>query len=148
MTLHLFTDSSEQVSNKNTLCCNINTTSGAISAECTFPMATGFQMIAQLSNFSEVHKLHVNQSMDLQTPVTVEVEESGVYLISIFAIVNESGILNESGIVMNHKYIAQYLMVNIVTYTMPTQCHMTTSGMSTFTSTATKNTNSITGLIV
>ena len=146
MTLHLFTDSSEQVSNKNTLWCNISTTSGAISAECTFPMATGFQMIVQLSNSSEVHKLHVNQSMDLQTPVTVEVEESGVYLISIFAIVNELGILNESGIVMNSKYIAQYLVVNIVTYTMP--MHVPTSGMSTFTSTTMKDTNSITGPIV
>ena len=93
MTLHLFTDSSEQVSNKNTLWCNISTTSGAISAECTFPMATGFQMIAQLSNSSEVHKLHVNQSMDLQTPVTVELEESGVYQVTIFAIREGTGIV-------------------------------------------------------
>ena len=53
----------------------------------------GFQMIAQLSDSSEVHKLHINQSMDLQTPVTVEVEESGVYQVTIFAIKDETGIV-------------------------------------------------------
>ena len=50
-------------------------------------------MIAQLSDSSEVHKLHVNQSMDLQTPVTVQVEESGVYLITIIPITEEAGIV-------------------------------------------------------
>ena len=50
-------------------------------------------MIAQSSNSSEVHKLHVNQSMDLQTPVTVEVEESGVYQVAIFAIRKGTGIV-------------------------------------------------------
>ena len=54
---------------------------------------TGFQMISQLSDSSEVHKLHVNQSMDLQTPVTVEVEESGVYQVTIFAIKEKTGIV-------------------------------------------------------
>ena len=43
-------------------------------------------MIAQLSNSSEVHKLHVNQNMDLQTPVTVEVEESGVVFAQLYPI--------------------------------------------------------------
>ena len=69
---------------------------GLISAECTFSndtMATGFQMIAQSSNSSEVHKLHTNQSIDFQTPVTVEVEESGTYQVTIFATREEMGIV-------------------------------------------------------
>ena len=56
-------------------------------------MATGFQMIAQLNSSSEVRKLHISQSMDLQTPVTVEVEESGVYQVTIFVIRKETGIV-------------------------------------------------------
>ena len=53
---------------------------------------TGFQMIVQSGNFSEVHILHVNQSMDLQTPVTIEVEESGVYQVTIFGILDSNAI--------------------------------------------------------
>ena len=45
-------------------------------------MATGFQMIARSSSSS---KVHVNQSMDLQTPVTVEVESGVYYVVTIFA---------------------------------------------------------------
>ena len=62
-----------------------------ISAVCTFPndaITTGFQVVAQLSSSTKVHKLYINQSMDLQMPVTVEVEESGIYLVTIFAIRN------------------------------------------------------------
>ena len=75
--------------------CQITTSPGVITAECTFPsdtMATGFQMIAQFS--SEVHILHISQSMDLETPVTVEVEESGVYQVTIFAIREGTGIVD------------------------------------------------------
>ena len=50
-------------------------------------------MIAQLNNSSEVHKLHISQSTDLQTPVTVEVEESGMYQVAIFAIREGTGIV-------------------------------------------------------
>ena len=76
--------------------CSITVSSGFILAEC-FPinsaLVTGFQMIAQLNDSSEVHKLHVNQSMDLQTPVTVEVEESGMYQVAVFAIRKRTGIV-------------------------------------------------------
>ena len=51
----------------------------------------GFQMIVQSGHFSEVHKLHVNQSIDFQTPVTVEVEESGVYQVTILGILDSNG---------------------------------------------------------
>ena len=50
----------------------------------------GFQMIVQSAHFSEVHKLHINQSMDFQTPVTVEMEESGVYQVTIFEILDSN----------------------------------------------------------
>ena len=78
------------------LYCSITVFCGFILAECSpinSALFTGFQMIAQLSDSSEVHKLHINQSMDLQTPVTVEVEESGVYQVTIFAIKEETGIV-------------------------------------------------------
>ena len=79
------------------LSCSITISSGSILAECSpinGVLVTGFQMIAQLSDSSEVHKLHINQSMDLQTPVTVEVEESGVYQVTIFAIREGTGIVD------------------------------------------------------
>ena len=47
----------------------------------------------QSTNVSEVHKLHVNQSMDLHTQVTVPVERDGEYQVSIFAIRKGMGIL-------------------------------------------------------
>ena len=83
-----------------TASCQISTSPGVISAaECVFPndaMETGFQMIAQLNSSSEVHILHINQSMDLQTPVTVEVAESGMYQVTIFAIREETGIIGSN----------------------------------------------------
>jgi hypothetical protein len=43
-------------------------------------------VIVQQSEASEVHKLYVNQSMDLQTPVIVAFENDKEYLVSVFAI--------------------------------------------------------------
>ena len=48
----------------------------------------------QLSNANEVQKLYVNQSMDPHTPVTVEVERDGLYLVTIFPIREGRGILD------------------------------------------------------
>ena len=65
-------------------------------AECNYPnssSAAGIQVIVQSTNVSEVHKLYVNQSMDLHTPVTVPVERDGEYRVSIFAIREGMGIL-------------------------------------------------------
>ena len=69
--------------------CSITVFRGFIFAECSpinSTLVTGFQMIAQLNDSSEVHKLHISQSTDLQTPVTVEVEEDGMYQVAVFAI--------------------------------------------------------------
>ena len=50
-------------------------------------------MIVQSANVSEVHKLYVNQSMDLHTPVTGDAK----YQVSIFAIREGMGILGPTG---------------------------------------------------
>ena len=81
--------------------CLLTTSYGSIVAKCVLPansMVSGIQMVAQLTSSDKVHKLHVNQSMDLQTPVTVEVE-SGVYQVAIFAIKEETGIVGSSAYV-------------------------------------------------
>ncbi len=59
-------------------------------------MATGFQMIAQLSNSSEVHRLYANKTTDRQTLASVVVEENGLYQVTIFAIREGSGIVDSS----------------------------------------------------
>ena len=74
-------------------------TSGLIWAECSYQcssFAVGIQVIVQSTNISEVHKLYVNQSMGLHTPVTVPVERGGEYRVSIFAIRNGTGILGST----------------------------------------------------
>ena len=76
--------------------CTITVSSDLIFAECTpinNALVTGFQMIAQSSNSSQVHVLYNNQSTDLQTPVTVEVEESGTYQVTIFSMREGTGIV-------------------------------------------------------
>ena len=52
-------------------------------------------MIAQLtSNSSQVHKLYVEQTT--HTTATVEVEETGVYQVSIFPLREGTGILDSN----------------------------------------------------
>ena len=79
------------------LSCTLNSASGPlIQAECSHPnssFADGIQVIVRSTNVSEVHKLYVNQSTDLHTPVTVPVERDGEYQVSIFAIREGMGIL-------------------------------------------------------
>ena len=106
--------------------CSISVSSGLILAECTpinSALVTGFQMIAQLSDSSEVHKLHINQSMDLQTPVTIEVEEDVVYQVAIFAIRERTGILNSTYI----KYIehVQVVVGDVTSYTTDSTANIT-----------------------
>ena len=79
--------------------CTLSPSSGLIWAECSHPdssFAAGIQVIVQSTNVSEVHKLYVNQSMDLHTPVTVPVERNGGYHVSIFAIREGLGILGST----------------------------------------------------
>ena len=66
--------------------CTLNIVSHLIWAECSHSNTAGIQVIVRSTNVSEVHKLYVNQSMDLDTPVTVSVERDGEYQVSIIAI--------------------------------------------------------------
>ena len=64
---------------------------------------TGFQMVAQLSSSSQVY---TNKTTDHQTPASVEVEESGMYQVTIFAIRGERGILDSTVEYNIHNYRA------------------------------------------
>ena len=55
-------------------------------------MVTGFQVIAQLNVQERVHRLYVNQTLPGQTSASVEVEESGEYLVSILPIIEGRGV--------------------------------------------------------
>ena len=79
--------------------CTLTSSSGLIWTLCNHPessFADGIQVIVQSTNVSEVHKLYINQSMDLHTPVTVPVERDGEYQVFIFAIREGIGILGSS----------------------------------------------------
>ena len=72
-----------------------------ISAMCSYSgdsSVTGFQIIVQLNNIDEVHKLHINGTTQHLSPgpVTVQVEESGTYHVAIFPVMGERGIVNTS----------------------------------------------------
>ena len=70
-----------------------------ISVMCSYssgPSVTGFQIIVQLNNVTEVHKLYVNSTTEHLSPgpVTVQVEESGTYHVAIFPIMGKRGIVD------------------------------------------------------
>ena len=70
----------------DTSSCLITYCSCVIKAECND--TSDFQIVAQSRN---LNKIHINRSMDLQIPVTVEVEESGVYQVTILGIIGSNG---------------------------------------------------------
>ena len=57
---------------------------------------TGYQVIAQLSNPSEVHILYINKTTTRQTSVIVRIEEDGLYQIIVFSIRGKMGITESS----------------------------------------------------
>ena len=62
-----------------------------ISAMCSYSgvsSVTGFQMIVQLNNVTDVHKLLINSTTEHLSPgpVTVQVNMSGTYHVAIFPI--------------------------------------------------------------
>ena len=78
--------------------CEVYTNNYSIVASCvpfTNSMTVGLQIIVQLCTVRNC-KLYVNQSLDLNTPVTVPVERDGEYQVSIFAIREGMGILGSS----------------------------------------------------
>ena len=69
-----------------------------ISAMCSYyngSSVTGFQIIVQLNNVDEVHKLHINSTTEHLSPgpVTVQVE-NGIYHVAIFPLMGKRGIVN------------------------------------------------------
>ena len=75
--------------------CQITTSPHHITVKCTYPvnsMAIGFQVIAQLGVQERVHRLYINQSLPDHTSASVEVEESGEYLVSILPIIEGRGV--------------------------------------------------------
>ena len=59
-------------------------------------MVTGFQVIAQPTNFDELGKLYANYTSEGQTSVVVEVEQNGEFLVSVIPVLGETGIVNSS----------------------------------------------------
>ena len=58
--------------------------------------AVGFQVIAQSGVQERVHRLYISQTLPGQTSASVEVEESGEYLVSILPIMEGRGIAHSS----------------------------------------------------
>ena len=98
--------------------------------QCAYPnvsMATGFQVIAHQNASSQVHKLYVGQSTaDRQAPASVEVEEIGVYLVTVFAIRGGSGIVN-----VNVEYSELVTIDDVDTPTTPAPTTITTTPAAT-----------------
>ena len=84
-----------------------------ILAECVYSsdsMATGFQMMAQLSDSNTVH---VDKAVNRQSLASVVVEESGTYQVTIFAIRGERGIVES-----NVEYMELVVVEELVTTTL------------------------------
>ena len=96
--------------------CSITVSSCLILTVCSPMDMSGFQMIVQSANSSEVHKLHVSQSMDFQTPVTVEVK-NGIYQVTI---------LERIWILDSNASHVEYVMSTPITIST---CTTTTSGV-------------------
>ena len=78
--------------------CHTSFTNFVIMAHCvkSNSSATGFQMIVQLGNPDKAHKLYINSTTESPFQVTITVEESGMYHITIFAIRGQEGIVNSN----------------------------------------------------
>ena len=59
-------------------------------------MATGYQVIAYFNTLDQVHKIYTNTTTNCHTQVTVEVEERGLYLVSVLPIIEGRGITGSS----------------------------------------------------
>ena len=59
-------------------------------------MVTGFQVIAHPTYFDQLGKLYANYITDFQTSAIVEVEQNGEFLVSVFPVLGETGIVKSS----------------------------------------------------
>ena len=81
--------------------CSVETLSLLIRAKCAYPgdsgaMVTGFQVIAQPADFNELGKIYAGHSLECQTSAIVEVEQKGVFLVSVIPVLGDTGIVNSS----------------------------------------------------
>ena len=87
--------------NTDNVSCAITSVSDLLVAECGLHnnnnnnnMVINYQMTARLDQTNKVQKLYSNQSLDPSTPVTLQVERDGLYLVTILAIIQSRGILD------------------------------------------------------
>ena len=83
--------------------CSIDTLPLLIRAKCAYhedsgAMVTGFQVIAHPTYIDQlaIGKLYANHTMEFQTSAIVEVEQNGVFLVSVIPVLGETGIVNSS----------------------------------------------------
>ena len=81
--------------------CSIDTLPQFIRAKCVYPgdsdaMVTGFQVIAQPTDFDRLGKLYASHTLECQTSAIVEVEQNGEFLVSVIPVLGETGIVNSS----------------------------------------------------
>ena len=94
--------------------CSVTYMNDVISAMCSYSggsSVTGFQIIVQLNNVDEVHKLYINSTTEHLSPgpVTVQVEESGIYHVAIFPLKGERGIVNTT--IVYSKMLSIYIYI-------------------------------------
>ena len=59
-------------------------------------MVTGFQVIAQPTDFDQLGKLYAGHTLECQTSAIVEVEQNGEFLVSVIPVLGDTGIVNSS----------------------------------------------------
>ena len=84
--------------------CTVTYSRSVILAMCCYPWfstETGFQVIVQLDNITEVNKLLINRTTGHRqlTPVTVEVEENSTYHVTILSL--EGNVVVHSAIIQS-----------------------------------------------
>ena len=81
--------------------CDVISDEQVVCVQCSFPQNStclGFLVVVQRDSISEARTLLVNSTQPGQAlgPVTVEVEEGGVYQVTVFAIRGEVGIVGSA----------------------------------------------------
>ena len=81
--------------------CSLDTLPQFIRVKCVYPgdsdaMVTGFQVIAQPTDFDGLGTLYANYTSEGQTSAIVEVEQNGEFLVSVIPVLGETGIVNSS----------------------------------------------------
>ena len=89
------------------------------------------QVIVMQAFYGDVHKVHINQSTDLHTSVTIPVEKSGEYQVSIFAIREGIGILDSDLLHIERVTLTEVIKATSNDAVTPTTTPTTTNTTST-----------------